>query len=101
MVRGRPAKVGDERVSANGYWYVRTKDEWRLKHHIIAEQSLGRKLKENERVSFKDGDRNNLDPSNLKVAKQRNRKKERVQQLRAKIRVLQDELKELEQEGYR
>jgi len=43
-------------------------DRWRLTHHLIAEKSLGRKLRENERVSFKDKDRSNLKPGNLVIS---------------------------------
>jgi hypothetical protein len=65
MARGKAAKEGDTRVAPNKYHYTRTATEWRLTHHIIAEQKLGRPLRDDERVSFKDRNRNNLSPDNL------------------------------------
>ena len=68
MSKGRQAKIGAENVAANGYAYVKTASGWRLKHHIVAEQKLGRPLEKGERVSFADNDRTNFDPANIIVA---------------------------------
>jgi hypothetical protein len=100
MPRGKKAATGEERVAPNGYHYIKTKDGWRLKHHILAEEALGRPLKDSERVSFKDNDRTNFDPENLQVRKQRNRKADRAKFLRNRIHIAQEELAELEAEGY-
>jgi hypothetical protein len=67
MPRGKPSKIGDETVNALGYTQVKTKRGWVGKHIIIAEKKLNRPLNDNERVIFKDNDRSNLDPSNIKV----------------------------------
>jgi hypothetical protein len=67
MARGQRSEVGDERWSPNGYHYTRTEDGWELTHKLIAEKTLGRKLADNERCRFIDGDRTNLDPSNIAV----------------------------------
>lgn len=100
MVRGRESEIGDTRTAPNGYHYTKTEDGWRLTHHILAEEALGRPLRENERVYFRDGDRTNLSKDNVQVRETRDRKQDRADELRAKIRVYRRELKELEQQGY-
>jgi hypothetical protein len=65
--RGTQAKVGDTNVAPNGYHYTRTEGGWVLTHRLIAEKNLGRPLEKNERIRYKDGDRSNLDPSNIQV----------------------------------
>jgi len=67
MSKGKRADIGDETVNQNGYTCVKTSTGWRFKHHLVAEVALGRPLEENERVIFVDGDRTNLNCSNLKV----------------------------------
>jgi len=69
MPRGEIAEVGTERVSQNGYTWVKTAHRgWVQKHWLIAEKGLHREvIKGQEMVKFKDGDRSNLDPSNLEV----------------------------------
>lgn len=74
MSKGRKSKVGDENVSANGYTYVKTSTGWRLKHHLIAEERIGRPLTKEDRVSFADNDRTNFSPDNIIVAKKAARK---------------------------
>jgi len=66
-MKGSRAMLGDENVSANGYRYVKTSTGWRLKHHLVAEETLGRPLSPDERVSFKDRNRENFDPKNIIV----------------------------------
>jgi hypothetical protein len=101
-MRGKNAKPGDTRVAPNGYHYTRTKlDGWRLTHHIIAEKTLGRPLKDGERVSFRDKDRTNLDPSNIVVnamgnnslRKTRARLEARIQELQAQLHDVESEIK--------
>ncbi len=96
MARGRQAKVGDTNVSANGYHYTRTKSGWQLTHRIIAEEILGRPLYDDERVRFRDGDRNNLDPNNIEVyTKGSTTGRNRVSYLQkrlAQVEALRDEL---------
>jgi hypothetical protein len=70
MARGQKMGVGSERVSPNGYTYVKQPNEtWKLKHWIIAEQARGGKPidPDTERVRFKDGKRDNLSPNNIEV----------------------------------
>lgn len=96
MVRGQASKVGDTRTSANGYHYTRTKDAWKLTHHLLAEEMLERPLRKNERVVFADKDRTNLDPANIKVqvagagstARARARLTSRIQELTAQLEEL-------------
>lgn len=99
MGRGHKAKVGDERISPNGYAYVRTETEWRLKHHLVAEETLGRPLKVDERVRFRDGDRTNLNPSNIQVVLQgKSSLRRRKAVLEARIEELRSELAEVTKE---
>lgn len=67
MVRGAVSDLGSTRLSANRYHYTKTTRGWMLTHHLMAEQMLGRHLKENERVVFKDKDRTNLEAANIEV----------------------------------
>lgn len=99
MSRGKNAKVGDTRVSANGYHYTRCEEAWRLTHHIVAEKKLGRKLEQGERVTFKDGNRTNLKPDNIVVNKTGGGSLERRRgQLEARIQELQAELDEVNEQ---
>jgi hypothetical protein len=98
-MRGNKAKLGDERTSKNGYVYVKTTTGWELKHRLAAEKVIGRKLADNERVTFKDGNRDNLMPDNLVVSiiKGKSSKAKRAR-LEAKIEELQAELETLDAE---
>lgn len=73
--KGKRSVIGDENVSANGYTYIKTASGWRLKHHIIAEQTLNRPLTKEDRVSFADNDRTNFAPDNILVARKAARNK--------------------------
>jgi hypothetical protein len=97
MVRGQASKVGDTRVSANGYHYTKTPDKWKLTHHIVAEKEiLKRQLKENERVIFRDKNRENLDPMNLAVVIKGSGSASRTRaRLTARIQELTAQLEEL------
>jgi len=71
-VRGETSPLGYERIAQNGYHYVKTLDGWRLKHHIIAEKSLGRPINtETERVLFINRDREDFDPANIMVVEKK------------------------------
>lgn len=97
MARGKTAKIGEERTSPNGYQYVKCKEGWVLKHKLVVEKHLGRKLLDSERIRFIDGDRTNLDPANLKVYTVRDKSpKARIAEIDAKIEELLMERKELE-----
>lgn len=99
MARGKKANVGDERVAPNGYAYIRTETGWRLKHHVIAEEQLGRPLRVDERVVFHDGDRKNLKPSNIRVMlKGKASLRRRKAQLEARIEELKAELDDINQQ---
>lgn len=67
MPRGEASPVGTRRITQNGYWTTKTENGWRLDHHIIAEEKLGRALEDDERVEFIDGDRTNLKPKNIRI----------------------------------
>jgi hypothetical protein len=94
-MRGQAAKVGDERKSQNGYWYVKTEDRgWVLKHWLIKEKELGRRINsETEMVRFANGKRGDFTPSNIIIVEKGQsslRKREAV--LEARIADLQAEL---------
>lgn len=106
MGRGQSAEIGTHRVAQNGYHYDKVanrgdgKPGWRLSHHIVAEQKLGRPLGQNERVSFKDGNKDNLLPSNIVVSEKgrsslRHRKavlEQRIEELQAELKIINKEL---------
>jgi hypothetical protein len=92
MGRGKAAEVGAERVSQNGYRYVKCESGWRLKHHLIAEEILGRPLKDNEIVKFR-GVKTNFAHSNIEViVKRTSSLRKRKAQLESRIADLQAEL---------
>jgi HNH endonuclease len=92
-MRGSRSEVGATNVSKNGYHYTRTEDRWRLTHHLVAEKKLGRPLTDTERVVFVDGDKTNLDPSNIQVKRKATSSlRKREAQLIARIEELQGQL---------
>jgi HNH endonuclease len=98
VTRGKKSRVGSTRVAPNGYHYTRIQDGWVLTHRLNIERHMGRKLNYDERVKFKDGDRNNTDVSNLEVftVKKGSNEKKRAR-LEARIEDLQAQLAELDQ----
>jgi hypothetical protein len=99
MARGQTVDVGATRVSANGYHYTKTKDGWRLTHHIIAEEKYRMPITSEHLVRFVDGKRTNLKPSNIEVVTRgRGTLRRRKAILEARIEELQAELKLIEQE---
>ena len=96
MARGKASKVGDVRVSPNGYHYTRTETGWELTHRLVAERKLGRKLSPEERVRFVNGDRTDRSPDNLEVYRIKERSKEQKRaRIEARIEELQAQLEEL------
>ena len=95
MPRGTISKDGDTRIAPNGYHYVKVDGQWRLRHHVVAEASLGRPIKGNEIVKFIDGCRTNFDPSNISVTV---KKLSSVQSRLAKVNRHIRELQELRSE---
>ena len=61
-------KVGSERISKDGYIEIKVKDpnKWKYKHRVIYEQHYG-KIPKGYNVIFLDGNKQNLDISNLKA----------------------------------
>ncbi len=90
MARGEIKKVGDRFTNKNGYTYEKTKDGWVAVHILLAEAQLGRALKLEERAIFKDGDRRNIDPSNIEVIV-----KYYKQSLQAKLVRVEETIREL------
>lgn len=103
MARGQRVEVGQTRVSQNGYHYTKVeqdgKTSWRLTHHLVAEKKLGRPLREDERVSFRNGNKSDLRPDNIVVSeKGTGSVRRRKAQLEARIAELQAELDSLNEE---
>lgn len=100
MARGQAAQNGATRVSQNGYHYTKVEGKWRLTHHLVAEQKLGRPLREDERVGFKNPkDKLNLDPSNIIVTEKGTGSiRRRKAQIEARMSELQAELDEINRE---
>ena len=99
MARGNKSEIGAENINTDGYAYVKTETGWRLKHHIIAEAKLDRKLTAMDRVYFKDGDRTNLDPDNLGVARKgASSKTRRMEKLTAKLENVIEEIEAVKAE---
>lgn len=97
MTRGKKSEVGDTRVAPNGYHYTRTDNGWKLTSRVIAERTLGRELEDDERVTFVDGDRTNLDPKNLSVRPvRRSTANKRRAIIEAKVEELMAQLEDLQ-----
>jgi hypothetical protein len=94
MARGKASTLGDEFTNQNGYTYRKTIDGWRPVHQLIAEEKLGRRLKPEERAVFKDGDRHNLDPSNIEVVTKYSK-----QSLQAKLTRIEEQIRELNEQA--
>lgn len=98
-MRGKISSIGDTRVSPNGYRYIRTDEGWVLVGRLMMEVILERKLKDNERIKYIDGDRSNLELSNLKVCTVKERsKKARAAKIQARLEEFQSMLEDLEAE---
>ena len=95
-MRGQKSSPGDTRIAKNKYHYTCTPDGWVLTHRMLVELDMGRSLNGDERVKFLDGDRTNLDLSNLKVYRVRQKtRQQRISRLESRIEELTIELEEL------
>jgi len=98
--RGKSADDGATFVNQNGYHHTRVDGAWVATHRLVAEKKLGRPLGPDEFASFVDGDRSNLDPSNIIVKKRgqtslRRRRAllvSRLEELKAQLEVIDAEL---------
>lgn len=94
---GSQKPEGHRFQAANGYWYEKRNGKHRLLHHLIAEEQIGAPIDTRiHRVSFKDGNRENLDPDNIVVTQKSKGKQQRIDAIKKKIALLQEELEELE-----
>jgi hypothetical protein len=98
-LRGQRSDLGAVRMSPNGYHYTRTEVGWELTHRLVAGEKLGRRLADNERVRFKDGNRSNRDPDNLEVyIAHEGSKLKKLARLKARRDELQAQIDDLEEE---
>lgn len=96
MARGQKSQIGEKRVSPNGYEYTCTQKGWKLTHRLLVEKDLGRELRPDERVRFRDGDRSNLGIGNLEVYKVKAKTKaDQIARLEAKKDEIEAQLEEL------
>lgn len=99
MARGKGAEVGTTRVSANGYQYTKVGNSWRLSHHLVAEQTLGRPLSPDERVRFLSKNKLDLSEKNIEVVlKGKSSLRRRKAILEARIEELKAELADVNTE---
>lgn len=108
MGRGQTAEIGATRVADNGYHYTKVVDDngnakWRLTHHITAEKVLGRPLRDDELVKFRDKKfkRDPYNPEGVQVIRKKtSSQRRRIAQIESRIAELQAEraylLKQLE-----
>src|SRR4051794_6136823 len=97
MARGQASKVGDTNIAQNGYHYTRTEDGWRLTHHLVAEKTLKRRLRDDEQAYFIDKDKTNFDPKNIGVRpKAKSTAHKRLAQLQARRNEIDAQIQELE-----
>jgi hypothetical protein len=106
MARGRIAVIGDRFTNGNGYTYEKVLERgWIAVHILVAEEKLGRRLREGERATFVDGDRSNLHPDNISVKTRSDKKSPRarlaeinalIQDHREQLEILEEERKSLE-----
>lgn len=105
-MRGERSKVGETRVTQNGYHETRTADKWERTARIVMAKYLGRPLGKNEWVRHRDGDKLNHNKDNLyiQVVSQNNEKitstdtkshEERISDLEREVRELKELLNEM------
>lgn len=65
---GRPFNPAGRKTTRRGYVIVRDDDgDWASEHRVVVEQHLGRKLRTEEKIKWRDGDRTNNNIDNLEV----------------------------------
>lgn len=100
-MRGKPSADGERYVSQNGYSYTKVGKVWKLTHHLVMEEKLGRPIAPDEMVKFVSGNKLDLRPENIVIVKRgQSSLRKRKAQLEARIEELQAQLdlvnKELE-----
>ncbi len=97
VTKGKRPIEGERRIAPNGYHYIYTGGKSRLYHHVVIEKHLGRSLKKEEMVRFKDNNKENFDPNNLQVViKGTKSVATRMARLHTRIEELQAEYDHLE-----
>lgn len=61
--------IGSERITIDGFIEIKTANpnKWRIKSHVIYEEYYQTKIPKGYKIVYLDGNRLNLDPSNLKM----------------------------------
>lgn len=65
-----PSWKGGRRRRSDGYWLVCTDEGDRLEHRVVMEKLIGRRLRNDEIVHHRDGNKGNNDPANLELMTQ-------------------------------
>jgi hypothetical protein len=89
-------KPEDSYTARNGYINWKIGGKWNAAHRFIMEAMVGRRLYPGERVSFKDGNKENLSPDNLRLVSTGKTKAERVAYLEGVIEAATEELANLQ-----
>lgn len=63
--KSKPGTIKKLAKNSRGYKYINQDGKLELAHRVVKSRELGRQLHDYESVYFKDGNRNNLNPSNL------------------------------------
>lgn len=93
-MKGTKAVVGATGTTPQGYLIEKTADGWQLKHRLVMEEKLGRKLGPRERVYFANGNKQDCRPENLRVEVSSKRTLRSLERRREK---LLEQLKEVEE----
>jgi hypothetical protein len=60
--------IGTRRPDGDGYWRIKVgRNNWRPEHIVVAEKEIGRRLKVNELVHHRNGNKGDNTPFNLQV----------------------------------
>lgn len=65
--KSRSSKIGETRITEDGYVVEKTHNGWLLQHRIIMQAILGRKLSTSELVHHIDGNKSNNSKENLRI----------------------------------
>lgn len=96
-MRGNTVPIGTETVASNGYVNVKTENGWKSKHHLVAEEMLGRPLLPTERVKIlPGGDKQHPTSEYIEVVESK-AKRNQIHRLQMRVENLTRELEDIKQ----